>query len=107
MTHIDTIVKKYPKLNFLKSPAFEGLPSSKKEFLLSCVEDALFWIEVEKKDDDSNGFKFLAAHYGLEKAKEEAKAKGLEGKERETFLKPIHDLYLMYNPQGPTASDSN
>ena len=105
---IETAIKKYPRLNFLRSPAFTALPEEKREFLLGCVEDALFWVEREGQPEETDlGFRFLAAHYGLEKAKEEADAKGLRGREREMFLKPIHDLYLMYSPQGPTAADSN
>lgn len=101
---VNGIVSKYPRLSFLKSAAFESLPAEKKEFLLGCVEDALFWVETEAKGEKADqSFRFLAAHYGLEKAKEEAVAKGLKGKAREDFLKPIHDLYLMYNPQSPSS----
>lgn len=103
---IETIVKKYPKLNFLQSSAFDSLPEEKKRFLLGCVEDALFWVDLDlKRDRLDQSFRFLAAHYGLEKAKGEADTRGLKGAEREKFLKPIHDLYLMYNPQGPTVSN--
>lgn len=95
---IDAIIQKYPKLNFIKSPAFESLPTEKKEFLLGCVEDALFWIEHEKKPDADDGFKFLGITYGLDKAEAEANAKGLQGKDREEFLKPFKQLMNKYNP---------
>lgn len=99
MLDIEQLIQRFPRLNFLKSPAFTTLPKEKKRFLLECIEDVLFWADVEKKEDSSQGFKFLAAHYGLEQAKKEADTQGLQGKAREEFLKPIHDLYLMYNPK--------
>jgi hypothetical protein len=95
---IETIIAKYPKLNWLKSPAFQSLNREKQEFLLGCVEDALFWVEQEKKPEADDGFKFLAITYGLQKAETEANTKGLEGKEREKFLEPLKKLYTQFNP---------
>lgn len=66
--------------------------------LKELVQDAMFWIDLEKKPNSGDGFKFLAATYGLENAQAEANAKGLEGKDREKFLRPHQDLYTMFNP---------
>ena len=66
--------------------------------LKELVQDALFWIDLESKKDGTQGFKFLAAHYGLENAVQEADQKGLTGKEREKFLRPHQDLFTMFNP---------
>jgi hypothetical protein len=95
---IETLVRKNPKLNFLKSPQFKALSKEKQDYILGLVEDATFWIELEKKPDNNDGFKFIAAAYGLQNAEEEAKTKGLEGKEREKFLRPHQDLFTMFNP---------
>jgi hypothetical protein len=62
------------------------------------IEDAMFWVDLEKQPNSGDGFKFLAASYGLENAQEEATTKGLEGKEREKFLRPHQDLFTMFNP---------
>ncbi len=98
--NIEEIVKKFPRLAFLKSPAFQVLTKEKQDYILGCVEDALFWVEHEKKPNSLEGFKFLAATYGLVKAQKEAKAKGLEGKEREKFLKSHQELFTIFNPFG-------
>ena len=95
---VEGLVQKYPKLSFLKSTSFLSLSQEDQDFLLGCVEDALFWIELEKKPDNSDGFKFLAATFGLHKAEEEAKSKGLEGEAREEFLAPIKEVYSKFNP---------
>ena len=97
---IEAIVEKYPKLSFLKSSAFRALPKEKQDFLLGCVEDALFWIDLEEKPDSSDGFKFLAATYGLQNAHSEADAKGLTGEARQQFLRSSQDLYTKFNPFG-------
>lgn len=66
--------------------------------LKELVQDAMFWIDLDKKPNASDGFKFLAAHYGLANAQAQADAQGLDGKEREKFLRPHQDLYTMFNP---------
>ena len=65
MTHEDipTTVAKHPRLNFLQSPEFRALPREKQEFLLQCVEDALFWVELEKTPTADEGFKDLGIAY--------------------------------------------
>ena len=103
--NINEIVKKYPKLAFLKSQSFKRLSKARQEFILSCVEDAEFWIDMEKKPNSADGFKFLAAAYGLQKAQDEAAKKGLEGKDREKFLRAHQDLYTMFNPFGNTPKE--
>lgn len=90
--------------DFLNSPEFQALPKEKQDFILGLVEDAMFWIDLEKKPNSSDGFKFLAASYGLEQAQQEANVKGLTGKDREKFLRPHQDLYTMYNPYSGNAS---
>ncbi len=97
---LDLIIEKYPDLGWLKSAAFRTLPREKQEFLLGCVEDALFWIDLEKKPHSSDGFKFLAATYGLQQAHTQADAKGLTGDVREQFLRSSQDLYTKFNPFG-------
>ena len=92
------IIKKCPKLSFLAQKEFANLPEANKLYLKELIEDALFWIDLEKKPNSSDGFKFLAAAYGLDTASQEAKTKGLTGKDREKFLRPHQDLYTMYNP---------
>lgn len=94
----EDIVKQYPKLSFLSRPEFQRLPEEQKKYLKDLIEDALFWMDLEKKPNSGDGFKFLAATYGLENATSEAKEKGLEGKDREKFLRPHQDLYTMFNP---------
>ncbi|MGH7274865.1 MAG: hypothetical protein ACREIQ_10465 [Nitrospiria bacterium] len=66
--------------------------------LKELVRDAMFWIDLDKKPNSSDGFKFLTAAYGLNQAQETANSQGLNGKEREKFLRPHQDLYTMYNP---------
>ncbi len=92
------LIHKYPKLSFLARPEFQALPEENKKYLKELIEDALFWIELDSKPNSSDGFKFLAATYGLEKAREDAESKGLTGKEREKHLRPHQDLYTMFNP---------
>lgn len=92
------LIKKYPKLSFLSRSEFQTLPEENKRYLKELLDDAIFWIELENKPNSSDGFKFLAATYGLENARTEAATKGLEGKEREKFLRPHQDLYTMFNP---------
>ncbi len=96
---LNEIILKYPKLKFLKhSKKIAALSAEKQQFLADLIEDAIFWIELEQKPNSGDGFKFLAATYGLQNAEEDAKTKGLEGKEREKFLRPHQDLYTMFNP---------
>ena len=95
---IAELILKNPKFSFLRSDQFKALPQEKKEYFLECCDDAQFWLELEKKPHASDGFKFLAASYGLENAVVDADAKGLEGKDREKFLRPHQDLFTMFNP---------
>ena len=74
--------------------------------LKELVKDALFWIDLEKKPSGSDGFKFLAAAYGLENAQADARTQGLSGKDREKFLRPHQDLYTMFNPYSGTNKES-
>ncbi len=97
-TKIDELVGKKPKFVFLKSPQFRALTKEKQEFFLDCCDDAQFWVELEKKPNSGDGFKFIAAAYGLQNAEKDAGEKGLEGKEREKFLRPHQDLFTMFNP---------
>lgn len=96
--NLENLIHENEKLNFLRSPEFLALPKEKQEFVIGLVEDALFWIDLEKKPNSNDGFKFLAATYGLHNAQEEASGKGLGGKDREKFLRPHQDLYTMFNP---------
>lgn len=113
---IDELIRKNPKFSFLRSSKFRSLTPEKQEFFLECCDDAQFWVELEKKEHASDGFKFLAAAYGLQNAEEEAGTKGLEGKDREKFLRPHQDLFTMFNPysgngretqKAPTPEDKN
>ncbi len=102
---IDEIVEKFPKLSFLKSPWFEGLPQWKQEFVLELIEDAKFWLDLEGKGAPDDGFKFLASAFGLERAQQEAEDRELAGKEREEFLKPHQDLFTQFNPYSGRTND--
>lgn len=95
---IEAAIAKFPKLSYLKSAEFRSLKKETQEYILGLAEDLLFWSDVESKPNSGDGFKFLAATYGLEAATAEAKEKGLEGKEREKFIRPHQDLYTMFNP---------
>lgn len=97
---IDLIIEKYPTLTWLKSADFRSLPKEKQAFLLGCVEDALFWVDLEEKPHSSDGFKFLAATYGLQQAQAQADTQGLTGEAREKFLRSSQDLYTKFNPFG-------
>jgi hypothetical protein len=101
----EEIVKKYPRLSFIKSSRFLALPREKQEFYLECIEDASFWVELDKKASPDDGFKFLASSFGLERAQQEAKDRGLTGKEREEFLQPHQELYTTYNPYSGRTND--
>ncbi len=98
INNIADVVQKYPKLDFLLSPQFQSLPPEKQKFLLDCVEDATFWIDLEGERHVTDGFKFLAAAYGLSQAEQQANEQGLQGKERSEFLRPIEELYTQFNP---------
>lgn len=95
---IEFLIQKFPRLNFLKSPQFKALPKEKQEYILELIDSVLFWKDLETKPASNDGFKFIAAAYGLQNAEEEARTKGLEGKEREKFLRPHQDLFTMFNP---------
>lgn len=73
--------------------------------LKGLIEDAMFWIDLEKKPHANDGFKFLAATYGLTNAQQEASQKGLQGKEKEKFIRPHQDLYTMFNPYSGNSSE--
>ncbi len=96
--NVDELIVKFPRLNFLKSREFKSLPKDKQDYIFGLIEDVMFWKDLETKPSSSDGFKFIAAAYGLQNAEEEAKTKGLEGKEREKFLRPHQDLFTMFNP---------
>ena len=96
---LEELISKHPKFGFLTTaPEFTSLNPEQKEFVLGLIEDALFWVDVEKRPNSSDGFKFIAASYGLENARSEADQKKLQGKDREKFLRPHQDLYTMFNP---------
>jgi len=75
--------------------------------LKELVQDAMFWIDLDKKPNASDGFKFLAAAYGLDRAEQEARTQKLEGKAREKFLRPHQDLYTMYNPYSGNSREES
>lgn len=101
------LILKYPKLKTLRdSPKFQALPKERQDYMVELIEDALFWIELEDKPHSSDGFKFLAATYGLQKAQSEAREKELEGRELEEFVRPHQDLYTMFNPYSGNANDT-
>lgn len=95
---IEELIRKNPKFVFLRSAKFRALAKERQEFFLECCDDAQFWVELEKKPNSGDGFKFIAAAYGLQNAENEASEKGLEGKDREKFLRPHQDLFTMFNP---------
>jgi hypothetical protein len=86
--------------SLLQSPAFNSLNSEKQGFLRGCVEGAAFWEELESRPNSGDGFKFLAASYGLTQAQEQAEAKGLVGDARQKFLRSSQDLYTKFSPFG-------
>ena len=104
---LNELILKYPQLKFLKSaPHFLALPKDRQDFVIGLLEDAMFWIELDKNPDSSHGFKFLAASYGLTNAEMEASSKGLAGKDREKFIRPHQDLYTMFNPYSGNGNDA-
>jgi hypothetical protein len=104
---INEFILKHPQFRFIKhSRQFNALPLEKQEFVIGLLEDAIFWIDLDEKPNASDGFKFLAAAYGLEQAQQEAKAKGLAGKERERFIRPHQDLFTMYNPYSGNSHEA-
>jgi hypothetical protein len=74
--------------------------------LKELVKDAMFWIDLEKKPNASDGFKFLAASYGLTQAETSANDQKLDGKDREKFLRPHQDLYTMFNPYSGNGKEN-
>jgi hypothetical protein len=101
----DELIKKYPQLSFLNERQFQELPQENLLYLKELIEDALFWADLEKKPQGANGFKFLAATYGLKKAEGDANDENLSGKEREKFIRPHQDLYTMFNPYSGNGTD--
>lgn len=106
----EKLIDKYPRIKLLmQMPSFQKLTKEKQEYVLGCLEDALFWFEMEneeKQGNEGNGFHFLAAALGLQRAEAEADAKDLQGAERETFLKSHQELYSTYNPQFGTDAET-
>lgn len=101
------LILKYPKLRFIQNSArFQTLSPRMKEYVIGLIEDAMFWLDLEEKPGTDDGFKFLAASYGLTSAQEEAKTKNLTGKEKEKHVRPHQDLYTMFNPYSGNANDS-
>jgi hypothetical protein len=95
---IKALVKKFPKLSFLESSQFRSLPQDKQDYVFGLIEDAQFWVDQDQNPESDNRFLFLGSVLGLMKAEEDADAKGLKGKERETYLKPQKQLQSRYNP---------
>lgn len=95
---IKKLIKRFSKLSFLDSEWFRKLSDIKKEFVLGIIEDAIFWVDLEKQPHCDDGFKFLAAAYGLTNARQEANDMGLKGKKRDEFIRPHQNLFTMYNP---------
>src|ERR1700752_4898318 len=95
---IEFMIQKNPKLKFLRSAEFRTLSQETQSYILGLIEDVFFWQDLEKKPNANDGFKFLAASYGLQNAQEKAEQEGLQGKEREKFIRPHQDLYTMFNP---------
>ena len=103
---LNELILKHPEFKFLKNaPGFHTLPTEKQEFVVGLIEDALFWIELEEKPNANDGFKFLAATYGLQNAHSSADKKNLQGKDRENFIRPHQDLYTMFNPYSGTSNE--
>ena len=100
---VEELIQANPNLRFLRSPEFTSLPQEKQNFILELFEDVEFWRELEAKPHSGDGFKFLAATFGLENARAQADEKKLEGKEREKFLRAHQDLYTMFNPYSGNA----
>lgn len=104
---LNELVLKYPQFRFLKnSRKIAVLTSEEQEFVAGLLEDAMFWVELDEKPNSSDGFKFLAATYGLHNAQSEAEKNGLQGKDREKFLRPHQDLYTMFNPYSGNGRES-
>ena len=104
-SRFEELIAKFPKLTFLREPRFQGLSEAKKQYLLGLVEDARFWLDLERKENPDDGFKFLGASFGLHKAQQDVKEKELTGKERERYLEPHQDLYTQYNPYSGRGHD--
>lgn len=103
---LNELILKYPRFKYLRTaPSFLSLPKEKQDFVIQLLADAMFWIELEEKPTGDDGFKFLAATYGLANAQTEADQKRLEGKEREKFIRPHQDLYTMFNPYSGNGNE--
>ncbi len=103
---INELILKHPQFRFLQyARQFNRLTLEQQEFVVGLIEDAMFWLDLDEKPNSSDGFKFLAASYGLDQAQKEAATKGLAGKEREKFLRPHQDLYTVYNPYSGNAHE--
>lgn len=104
---LNELILKYPQLKFLKqSGQFLSLSKERQDFVIGLLEDAMFWIELDSKPNGNDGFKFLAASYGLTNAETSANEMKLEGKDRETFIRPHQDLFTMFNPYSGNGNDS-
>ncbi|MBI2066760.1 MAG: hypothetical protein HY539_03375 [Deltaproteobacteria bacterium] len=103
---LSELLLKYPQLKFLKNSAgFNALPREKQEFVIQLFDDAMFWVDLDQKPNSDDGFKFLAASYGLQNAQQEAQDKGIKGKELEQFIRPHQDLYTMFNPYSGNSNE--
>jgi hypothetical protein len=103
---IEIWIKDHPALKALFGERFKALPTEKQEFIIELVEDAKFWLELEKgQEHPDDGFKFLAASFGLMKAQTDADEDGLKGRERDEYLRPHQDLFTQYNPYSGRTSD--
>lgn len=105
---INELVLKYPQFRFLRqSVKICALSPEEQEYISGLLEDAMFWIELEEKPNSTDGFKFLAATFGLHRAEEDAKTTGLTGKERTKFIRPHQDLYTMFNPYSGNGREAD
>ena len=94
----EQFIEKHPGLSFLRDPEFQYMEPARQEYLAGLIEDAIFWIEHESKKENAKNFFFLGSALGLLRAEEEARDKGLEGKELENHLKPHKQFYTQFNP---------
>ncbi len=103
---LNELILKCPRLKCLKeSASFLSLPKERQDYMVELIEDALFWMELENRPNSNDGFKFLAATYGLQNAESEAKERQLDGKNKEKFIRPHQDLYTMFNPYSGNGNE--
>lgn len=103
---IAELIEQHPKLTYLlRHPRFQALSEAHKDYVLEMVDDAIFWVDLDKTKSPDDGFKFLGATFGLHRAQQEAKEQGLDGDQRERFLRPHQDLYTQFNPYSGRSND--